>query len=61
MSNREIRITILAHGLRNWQVAKAMGIHEVTLSRWLREELTPERRERVLAAVRSLSEAGEGC
>lgn len=60
MSNREIRNAIFTHGLRNWQVAKAMGIHEVTFSRWLREELTPEKQERVLAAIRSLSEE-EGC
>lgn len=59
MNNREIRKAIFSHGLRNWQVAKAMGIHEVTLSRWLREELTPDKQERVLEAIRSLCEEAE--
>lgn len=55
MSNQKIRVEIFNRGLRNWQIAKALGIHEATLSRWLREELTPERREKVLAAIEALS------
>lgn len=55
MSNQKIRGEIFNRGLRNWQIAKALGIHEATLSRWLREELTPERREKVLAAIEALS------
>lgn len=53
--NQDIRAAIFTHSLRNWQVARAMGVHEATLCRWLREEMEPERKARVLKVVRELA------
>ena len=39
MKNQEIRNAIRSAGVRQWQVAEAMGLREDTLSRKLRHEL----------------------
>lgn len=59
MSNQAIQELIFRTGLRKWKIAEAMGIHEVTLSRWLRTELSDERREKVLAAIDRLTGEAE--
>ena len=34
-----------------WQIAQALGIHEMTFSKWFRNELPKERQKEVMAAV----------
>lgn len=60
MVNKEIRRAAAMYGLRLWQVAEAMGMNDSAFSRKLRRELSPEDKERVLAAVEKLArEVGE--
>lgn len=40
--------------VKQWQVAKQMGVSEFTFCRWLREELPPERHAQVMAAIDEL-------
>lgn len=47
-------------GLPHWRVADEIGIGEYTFTRWLRRELSPERRERVIKAIERLTER-EAC
>lgn len=49
--NRDIRKLIARKRLRQYEVADQLGVSEFTLSRWLRCELTPERRQKVLDAI----------
>lgn len=35
----------------NWVVARKVGIHENTLNRWMRQEMTGERKRTVLQAI----------
>ena len=51
MKNQEIRKAIRFAGVRQWQVAEAMGLREDTLSRKLRHELNEESKQEVLAAI----------
>ena len=51
MANKRIRKAMITAGVKQWQVAKELGIHEVTFSRMLREELNPDEREKVLQAI----------
>lgn len=51
MKNQEIRKAIRSAGVRQWQVAEAMGLREDTLSRKLRHELNEESKQEVLAAI----------
>lgn len=56
--NQEIRDRINAAGLKQWQVAKACGVSEWTLVRWLRDELSDERRKAIFSAIEALSREG---
>lgn len=54
--NAEIRETIRNHNLHKYEVAYKVGIAETTFSVWLRKELTGERKEKVLRAIKELTE-----
>ena len=53
--NQEIKQAIKEAGLKQWQVAEACGISEFALVRWLRYELTEEKRVRIYDAIKRLS------
>lgn len=56
MENIEIRNLIKKYRLKNYEVANKLGLHEATLSRWLRFPLDDEKKEKVIAAIESLKE-----
>ncbi len=56
--NNTIKNEIKARGLRQWQVACAIGISERTLICWLRTELTAERKQKIVDAIKILSQGG---
>ena len=49
--NREIKDRIRQAGTTQWRVAEALGVSEGTLLRWLRHELTADRKAAILAAI----------
>lgn len=49
--NEEIKRYMKFRGVPQWSVAKMLGIHENTLSRRLRGELSAEQREAIYNAV----------
>ena len=53
--NQEIKNMIKEAGLHQWQIAEACGVSEWTFVRWLRHELSEERRKLVLKAIEELS------
>ena len=55
LNNIEIREEIERRRLNYYEVAAALGINSVTLSVWLRTELTDERKEKVMKAIESLA------
>lgn len=57
MTNKELKQAIKDNGLKQWQVALAVGITEMSLIRWLREPERRERVERVTAAIENLKGA----
>lgn len=56
-ANRDVREAIKNAKLRHWQVARAVGVDEFWFSRILRDELAPEMKSFIFAAIRKLSEA----
>ncbi|MEQ7215156.1 MULTISPECIES: hypothetical protein [Enterococcus] len=52
--NQDIRNLIFFNNLKNWQVAKKIGISDSRFSVWLRTPLNDERKERVSKAIESL-------
>ena len=49
--NKDIKEKIKAAGLHQYQVADLCGVSETTLVRWLRYELTPEKKEMIIKAI----------
>lgn len=53
-ANSDIRAAIMARGLRQWQVADAMGLHDVNFTKLLRKELPLETKSRIMQHIREL-------
>lgn len=60
MENKDIRQAIKNAGLKHYQVAQAMGVHENTLVRLLRFELGLDEKGSVLAAIDRAKEKFKG-
>lgn len=56
--NTAIKKEIQSKGLKQWQVAEAIGVSERTLIVWLRTELSPEREKQIRDAIERLSRGG---
>lgn len=54
MLNRNADLKKLKGGVPNWAIAEKLGISEMTLYRWFRQELTPERKLQILEAINSI-------
>jgi len=54
LQNILIRKKIKESGLKQWEVAYAIGINESTLTRWLRVELPEKEKERICSVVDEL-------
>ena len=56
-ANEEIRRAIGAAGLKQWEVADALGVLDCVLSRKLRKELPQKEKERILQVIKRLERA----
>lgn len=56
--NQEIKQAIKAAGVKQWQVADKCGVSEFTFVRWLRYELTEERRKAIFEAIEAVTREG---
>lgn len=59
MENREIRLMARGRGVQMWRIAKAIGVSEPTLFRWMREKLPDDKRQKILAVINELEEKEE--
>ena len=59
MNNMLVRKTIAANMLKRWEVAKLMGISEMTLYRKLREEMPEEEQNRICLLIEKHVKQGE--
>ena len=54
MHNKDLRDEFRIANVRQWEVAEAMGISEMTLVKWLRRELPEDKKNLVRKAVQTL-------
>ncbi len=54
MENVEIRSAYMKAGIKQWEVAEALGLSETHFSRKLRKELHPEEKEKVMSIIDKL-------
>ena len=59
MSNRDVQINILSSGLMKWQIAEAIGIADTTFSKWLRKELSEDKKALLLAVIEKLAKGAK--
>lgn len=61
MTKCELERLIRAENIPRWQIAKTIGVHESTFSRWFRaDELTEEQTQQVLSAVEQIKKVRLG-
>lgn len=56
IKNIEVRGLIKKSRIFQYEVAKQIGVSEYTLCKWLREELSDEKKREILSAIEELSE-----
>lgn len=54
--NEEIRKAIKKSRIKQYEIAAQIGVSECTFCKWLRTELTSERKERILTAIGQIRE-----
>lgn len=52
--NAEIKALMREKGVRQWQVAEALGMSEATITRTLRRDLSPEMKDRMIQAINKI-------
>lgn len=53
MKNIRIREALKTYGMKQYELADKLGIHESTLCVWLRKELPDEEQERIVAIIKN--------
>lgn len=56
-ANKDIRDYLERYYIKNWQLAKELGVHETTLCRWLRYELSNDKKDKILKAIERIKES----
>lgn len=51
MNNAKVRIKMFEAGMKQWEVARLLGLGESALSRKLRDELPEEEQDRIVALI----------
>lgn len=55
MKNNDIRLLAAGSGVKLWEIAKELGVNDGNLSRKLREELTPEKKQEIIDIIKRLA------
>ena len=57
MQNQEIKKIAKDKRVPQWRIAQKIGVSEMTLTRWLRVDLTPEKRTLIINAIDEISKS----
>lgn len=55
MKNISIRECARKNGVKFWEIAEALGVSEATVTRRMRQELSQEEKEKILAIIDNLA------
>jgi len=53
MNNRKIRIAMLENNIRQWELARLLGVSEASVSRKLRDELPDDEQKRIVGIIKN--------
>ena len=51
MQNKSIRIALMEHNMKQYELAELMGIHDFSLSRKLRHELPEDEQRQIVSLI----------
>ena len=51
VKNAKVKVALIENGMKQWQLAQLMGVHEATLSKRMREELPAEEQDRMIDLI----------
>lgn len=51
MKNTRIRMKLMEHNVKIWELAKLLGVSEMTIYRRLREELPEEEQSKIISLI----------
>ena len=51
VKNAKVKVALIENGMKQWQLAQLMGVHEATLSKRMREELPSEEQDRMIDLI----------
>lgn len=54
LKNLDVRKAIEKKRLKYFEVAAALNIHPATFSRWLQTEMSPEKKSKVMKAIKGI-------
>lgn len=57
MANEVIKTAAKNAGVKLWEVADTLGVSDCTFSRQLRKEVTEERKQAILSAIKTIVQA----
>lgn len=57
MKNKDLRDAFRIANVKQWEVAEAIGISEMTFVKWLRKELPEEKKTLVREAIKKVIES----
>lgn len=52
--NNDIRTIAAENNIYLWEIADKLGVHESTLMRWLRKELSDEVKAKIMLAIKEI-------
>ena len=52
MNNKKIRIAMIEHDLKQWELAELLGYSDTHISRLLRHELPAEKQDQIVNLIR---------
>ena len=60
VANQDIRKALKQAGIPFWRIAMEIngGVHEVTFGRYMRVEMSEQRKEEIISAIRKIKEEG---
>lgn len=53
-NNKEIRKALVEKGIRHYEAAEACGVTCYTFSHWLQTEMKPEKKKKIMAAIKGI-------
>jgi hypothetical protein len=59
MRNNDLRQEFRVANVKQWEVADALGISEMTFVKWLRKELSAEKKALVRTAINAVAQSRE--